>query len=162
MSAFGLRLVRQSCARVGTLTAQRIVIVGGPRCGKSTLARELRAQGIPTYCGDPKSMVKEPEDGVIYLREGLGMGSASSQWVIDHWLPMPGPWVLEGHVMARVLRKWSDGRHWTHMPCDKVIVFRKQHKHAVTLTGQITQHKGVITVWDEIADRFRPITELRS
>lgn len=155
----------------------RVVIGGGPRCGKSFAAlRIARGEwslqdgtslppGSPVFCGDPLSMVKEPEPGTTYLPEGLGMGSASSRWIVDNWLPMPGPWVLEGHVMARVLRKWMGDAEpdaaGIIYPCDRIIMFREQRPGAVTKPGQVAQHKGVMSVWNEIDLYYEPITEYR-
>lgn len=131
----------------------RIVIVGGPRCGKSTLARQLRADGIPTYCGDPESQVKEPEHGVIYLREGLGFGSAASQHVVNHWLDMPGSWCLEGHVMARALRKYVDQRG-RPPELDRVIVLLEPFEHAVTKPGQRKLCDAVRGQWADVKWAF--------
>jgi hypothetical protein len=147
---------------------KRIVIVGGPRCGKSQLSKALRARGYPTFCGDPHDKVKEPEPGVTYLAEGMGMDSASSRYIVDHWLPMPGPWVLEGHIMARVLRKWLDDNgvqpaynvadEW---PCDRIVVFPEQHPDAEITSKQVALHKGVIgKTWREIEDYFEGMVEV--
>jgi hypothetical protein len=147
----------------------RTIIIGGPRCGKSTLARTYRAQGIPTYCGDPRSLVKEPEDGVTYLPEGLVWRKdhdEGSQYVIDHWFPMPGPWLLEGQNMARALRKWvrQGGdcyRGAIAMPCDRIIVLREPRPECTLLPGQESMGKAVATVWSQVGHRFREITEYR-
>ncbi len=148
--------------RIGAARGQRIVIVKGPRCGGSWLARALRKHGFPTYCGDPIDKVKEPEAGVTYLDPGMGMESASSRYIVDNWLPMPGPWVLEGHIMARVLRKWLDDdihRAAADFPCDLVVVFHKQHPDAEISARQVAMHKGVIeTTWRGIADYFEGMT----
>lgn len=147
------------------MSPPRIVIVGGPRTGKSTLARELRGQGIPTLCGDPRSLVKEPEQGVEYLPEGLGW-SEGSDHVASHWFARKGPWCCEGQVMARALRKWLAKREaaildWGEYPCDRVIVLLNQHQHAVTLKGQESMAKAVRTVWAEIAHHFDRIADYR-
>lgn len=133
--------------------SQRTVIVGGPRTGKSTLARELRAQGHPTFCGDPISLVKEPEAGVTYLPDGLGW-SGSSAYVAEHWLSAPGPWVCEGVVMARALRKFAGA-----LP-DRIIVLANHCPLTPVADGQATMHRGVMTVWREIAARFAPVAEV--
>lgn len=149
----------------------RTVIVGGSRSGKSTLAREFRVIGMPTFCGDPLSTVKEPEDDVTYLPEGLEFDgdNGAAAWIAANWFTMPGPWCCEGWVMARALRRWVDqqfgfdvraGMHGP-MPCDEIIVFRKQREHALTRPGQRAQGKGVMTVWNEIAYHFTEITEYR-
>lgn len=132
---------------------QRIVIVGGPRTGKSTLARRLRAEGLPTFCGDPASLAKEIEAGVTYLPEGLGWSGASA-YVAERWLTAPGPWVCEGVVMARALRKFAGP-----LP-DRIIVIANHCPLVSVLPGQAAMHAGVLTVWREIAVRFAPVVEV--
>lgn len=128
------------------------IIVGGPRTGKSSLARLIRQRlHIPTYCGDPESAVKETERGVWYLPEGLGFGSEATQYIIDFWLDDPADKVLEGHNMARVIRKWIEQNDAAKRPWDRVIVFSTQHEPAVTMKGQRSLHTGTMSVWREIA-----------
>lgn len=154
------------------MTTERVVIVGGPRCGKSWLAREFAnagPNGMRIFCGDPKSKVKQPEAGVNYLPEGLGFGSESSQWIVDNWLTMPGPWVMEGHIMARVLRKWMrqqfeeacHDRSDSPWPCDEIYVFTEQREDQELEPGQISLHKGVMTAWADCREYYEPITEER-
>lgn len=141
----------------------RIVIVGGPRCGKSTLARELRGAGIPTRCGDPHSKVKEPEPGVSYLPEGLPISGedGAAQWVCDNWLVKPGPWCCEGWVMARALRRWLGWpREQRGVPADRIIVFTRHHPDATVTPGQRAMLKAVGTVWGAIRHHF-PDAEYR-
>lgn len=133
----------------------RIIIVGGPRLGKSTLARSYRAKGVPTFCGDPRELVKDPEPDVTYLPSGLDW-SAGSAYVAERWFSMPGPWLCEGQVMARALRKWSGAG----MPADRIIVLQGSPHVAVT-PGQAAMIKAVDTVWREIANRFQAITDTR-
>jgi len=133
---------------------RRIVVVGGPRCGKSTYARQFKGV-MQVYCGDPRSKCT-PESGVVYLPEELGW-SESSAYVTDFWLSRPGPWVMEGQVMARALRKWEG----SVPPCDEIVVFLKQHPKAQVSSGHAAMHKGVMTVWDEISHRFAAITTYR-
>lgn len=142
--------------------SERVIIVGGPRCGKSWLAREYRERGVPVFCGDPLSKVKEPEGGVTYLPEDLDFAGdfGAAAFVSDKWFNAEGPWVCEGHVMARALRRWIDkGRH---IPDDwRIIVLRNHHPIAVVTPGQRTMHKAVMTVWDEIAPHFAAHAEER-
>jgi hypothetical protein len=137
---------------VGEL-AGRVIIVGGPRCGKSTIARSYAARGVPVFCGDPAHLVKEPEEGVTYLPDGLTW-SDGSLYVAQHWFTLPGPWVCEGQVMARALRKWLR----TPLPADHIILLRDHHPRAKPTPGQRAMHKAVMTVWREVAPRFRTIT----
>lgn len=144
------------------MSDERVIIVGGPRCGKSTLAREFAARGVPVFCGDPRSLVKEPEDGVTYLPEGMDW-SEGSQFVADEWFTQPGPWLCEGQIMARALRKWCPtvdiftGK--ADLPADRIIVLRDHHPLADVTPGQAAMHKAVMTVWNEIARRYRDISE---
>lgn len=125
----------------------RIVVVGGPRSGKSTYARRWRSSGVPTLCGDPLSTVKEPEDGVEYLPEGIPFAGddGAAAWIVAHWFPRPGPWVAEGHVMARALRRAADRR-----VCDRVVVFDVPHPQAMVTPRQLSMGKGVQTVWETV------------
>lgn len=149
----------------------RIIIVSGPRRGKSSLARQFREQqGMPTFCGDPRSKVKDPEDGVTYLPEGLPYAGddGGAAHVSQLWFVRTGPWVMEGHVMARALRRWLPQLRGGHggrgiippLPCDRIIVLAGPPRCEST-KGQETMHKGVMTVWEEIAHNFKAITEYR-
>jgi len=131
----------------------RIIIIGGPRCGKSTIARGYLARGIPIFCGDPAHLVKELEDGVTYLPDDLTWSDGSA-YVAREWFTMPGPWVCEGQIMARALRKWLH----TSPPADHIVVLTEHHPKARPTPGQKVMHKAVMTVWGEVAHRFRDIT----
>jgi hypothetical protein len=142
----------------------RIVIVGGPRTGKSWLAQTYWTAGYDVYCGDPLSKVKDPIETVTYLPEGLAMEDECTRFVVEHWLSQPGPWVCEGWLMARVLRKWLQVHDYeppTEFPCDKIIVFENQRADCDLLRGQVAMHAGVHKVWNEINDYFSPIAEFR-
>jgi len=162
------------------MTTERIVIVGGPRTGKSWLAAELSLNTTEgngplgtaqIYCGDPLSKVKEPMPTVHYLPEGLAMEDESTRWIVDNWFSMPGPWICEGWIMARALRKWREtmegiesarpGLVMQEFPCDRIIVFEEQRADCDLLRGQVAMHRGVHTVWNEINDYFSPIAEFR-
>jgi len=132
----------------------RVIIIGGPRRGKSTLARELRAaSAIPTYCGDPANLVKEPEDGVTYLPANLSW-SESSAYIAENWLTQPGPWCCEGVAMARAVRKLVMAGKTAALDGVDIVVLTEPHEGATETTGQAIMAKGVMTVWAEVADLF--------
>jgi hypothetical protein len=146
---------------------ERVIIVGGPRRGKSTLAKAFALTGYPVRCGDPLSKVKEPLAGVEYLPEGIPISGddGAAQWVADNWFQERGPWVCEGWVMARALRRWlagCDARGIPYRdlrtPADRIIVLDRP-AFTEELRGQASMHKAVMTVWHGIAHHFTPITE---
>lgn len=127
------------------------VIVGPPRSGKSTYARLLRDSGVPTFCTDPPDKVKDFEHGVTYLPEWLDWHEGS-QYVADYWLPMEGPYCIEGVGTVRAMRKYLNKGPW---PDDIYVVrFSKQYMEAVSKPGQVQMAKAINTIWDEIADRI--------
>src|SRR5688572_22348560 len=105
----------------------RIIIVGGPSRGKSTLAHEFHLQGYPVFCGDPKSTVLYQKPYTHYLPEGLSFSGehGAAKWVADNWFTMKGPWVCEGHVMARALRRWLPRMLEFEAPAERIIVLDK-------------------------------------
>lgn len=138
-------------------TPRRIVVVGGPGRGKSYYAAST---GLPHFCGDPLSKVKEPMVGVHYLPENVPFNGddGAAAWIAANWFTMPGAWVCEGHVMARALRRWAVS-HYNGFPCDRVLVLSGKGRRAVQTPGQETMHKGVMTVWAGIAWRYRSISQ---
>jgi hypothetical protein len=96
------------------------------------------------------------------LPEGLPFAGdgGGSDWVARNWLRQPGPWICEGHMMARALRRWLEqGNAGT--PADRIIVLDCP-AHRYTGEGRERMHRGVIKVWYEIAHRFpAPIVEVR-
>jgi hypothetical protein len=133
----------------------RAILLGGPLAGKSTLARILRKkEGWPTFCGDPRSAVRSPEPDVTYMPEGLDW-SARSQHVVDAWFRMQGPWVLEGHVMARALRKLPLD---AVCPADRIFLMPRTFGQLDVMQAKLTLQ--VWTVWEEIAPRFAGMWEV--
>lgn len=135
----------------------RTAIAGGPRTGKSTLARFMRAAVMST---DPEGDVKEPLAGVEYVprdvMDAVTAGerwSAASQYVADRFLSREGPWTLEGVGVARALRKFHEQHPAEAPPIDRLIVLTQHHE---TLSpGQVTMTKGVHTVLAEIEPWLR-------
>lgn len=116
-------------------TPRRIVIVGGPRTGKTTTSAEI-ARGAP---------VRHTDDLIA-----MGWSEASAE--VARWMDEPGPWVIEGTAAARGLRKWL-AAHTFGKPCDEVLVLWDPH---VPLTpGQRSMAGGVRVVFGEIVSALR-------
>ena len=115
----------------------RLVITGGPRTGKTTLARSL---GLPVYSTD--DLIE------TYKHLGREAWSAVSQHVVDHWFTQPGPWIVEGVAVSRALRKWRDQHPGELPPVDRVIYLTTAH--TPLSPGQIRMEKGVVTVHRQI------------
>lgn len=112
----------------------RILITGGPRTGKTTMAGKLGAElDIP---------VRHTDDLVGQLS-----WSEASEEIAKVWLADPRPVIIEGVALPRALRKWL-AAHPEGKPADKIIYLSVPH---VRLTdGQVAMTKGVATVWREV------------
>jgi SPP1 gp7 family putative phage head morphogenesis protein len=111
----------------GDVAGMRVVIAGGPRSGKTTLAATM---------GEAKHT-----DDII----DLGWSEASSAAMT--WFDAPGPWVIEGVATARALRKWLDANP-QGKPCD--VVFWMPVPHVMLAKGQSTMLKGCEAVWRQV------------
>ena len=114
----------------------RIVIVGGPHTGKTTLANKMGA-----------------ETGVRVLHSdsvmGLGWSEASAK--VAEWFDFTGPWLVEGAACARALRKWMASH--PGKPCDRVLWLTVTHTDVSP--GQAAMAKGVETVLREITPELK-------
>lgn len=140
----------------------RVGIVGGPRTGKSTLARRMSATAerpCPILCTDPRGLVKDVEVGVEYVPNQFAEWSAASQYVAEVFLVRPGPWVLDGVGLPRALRKWRTLHPGKAPPLDKLIVLTVARREL--LPGQDRMTKGVMSVLGELDDWLAGIIEWR-
>ena len=120
--------------------AERLVIAGGPRTGKTTLAASCAEYaGVDPRCTDPLM--------------DLGWSEASA--AVATWFDAEGPWIVEGVSTVRALRKWL-AAHPEGKPCDRVILLREVVVDPAELKpGHRSMAKGVETVWSEIVGELR-------
>jgi len=117
----------------------RIVIAGGPRTGKTTLAEALSFEtGVPIY----------HTDDLI----DLGWSEASEE--ASKWFDLKGDWIIEGVAAPRALRKWLERTPESQAdpPFDGVLFLAKERENLTP--GQATMAKGCRTVFDEISDEL--------
>lgn len=114
----------------------KIVIGGGARCGKSTLAELIgRQHGLPVYCSDE------------LIRLGWSEASDAFADVID----FGRDGVYEGVATVRALRKMllrSLARpcsHYLHLARPRTLLTH----------GQLTMNYGIETIYRDLASRLR-------
>ena len=116
---------------------QRIVVAGGPRVGKTTLANSV---------GERSGLVVRHTDDLAL------MGWSEASAAASHWFDSPGRWAVEGVATVRALRKWLL-RERFGKPCDVVVWLETPR---VRLThGQDALAKGCATVWHDVAPALR-------
>jgi len=137
----------------------RVGIIGGPGCGKSTLARELaRKMGCLVLCTDTWEQAGKrdgsTQEGTLYSPPGMTW-SGTSQWVSESWLNRHGPWVMEGVALVRALRKWHEA-HPGELPplerlywCELPRMDLSPGQHAM-LSGHDTIANGLLDEWPEL------------
>jgi adenylate kinase family enzyme len=111
----------------------RTVIVGGPRTGKTTLAKKLGRKTLSS-------------DDVRHLG-----WSEASEHIATH-MGRGNDGVIEGVATARALRKWL-ASHPEGKPCDEVIHLKTPHVECSK--GQAAMGKGCETVFAEIEPELR-------
>lgn len=114
------------------LGTTKVVITGGPRTGKSTIAETISALfgGKILHTDD---LIKTHD------------WSAASEEVARWFTLTRGPWICEGVTAVRGLRKWLETNR-TGRPCELVIWMGTS---VVALTpGQETMAEGCATIWN--------------
>ena len=110
----------------------RLIIAGGPRTGKTTLADRMAGEW---------NLVALHTDDLI---AGHSWSEASD--MVWRWIEEPGPWVLEGVAAVRGLRKWLEAHGGA--PCERVIWLTRTFEPLTP--GQHTMMKGCQTIWRDI------------
>lgn len=141
----------------------RLGIIGGPGCGKSTLARaEARRLGVsPILCTDTLAQAlgtgrPVSQDGVLFAPAKFDKDwSGLSRWVSETWLSRQGPWVMEGVALARALRKWHERWPFEAPPVDRVIwctepMMELSDGQSTMLSGHDTIANGLLEDWPEL------------
>ena len=114
----------------------RICITGGPKTGKTSLARDLmERERIAIGCS-------------FHTDDLMELGWSEASQAACAWLDTPGPWIVEGVAVSRALRKWRDQHPDAPPPVDRVIFLTTPHVER--LAGQVAMARGVQTVHDEI------------
>jgi dephospho-CoA kinase len=111
----------------------RILIIGGPKTGKTTLANKLAVE-MPA--------------SVRYTDSVMGLGWSEASAEVATWFDEPGPWIIEGVAVPRALRKWMKNNPGERPPVDKIIGCDGAFQELTP--GQQSMTKGVDTVMKEI------------
>lgn len=145
---------------------QRVAIIGGPGCGKSTLAQaHARKLGCLVLCTDTLEQAQKTgrasTQNVLYAPSSLnGQWSPLSLWVSQSWLNRPGPWVVEGVALIRALRKWHEAHPEELPPCDVVywcrepLIELEPGAHSM-LSGHDTIAGSTLDEWPELGELVR-------
>lgn len=129
-------------ARTDALNGARVLIAGGPRTGKTTLALSLgSARGIS---------VRHTDDLIV----SHGWSEASLE--VSRWFDEPGPWIIEGVAVVRALRKWLERNPERERTPGDVLHWLGTPKTART-SGQTTMARGCETVLGGIRHQLEHI-----
>jgi len=135
----------------------RILVAGGPRVGKTTLAkrlaleeaaREARGRGEIAVGRDAEKIAAallHHSDDLIEGREW----SEQSDAVVE-LMNADGPWIIEGVTVVRALRKWllaNPGK-----PAD--VVYWSLASKVPLKHGQVQMASGCATIWLQVSEEL--------
>lgn len=133
----------------------RIVVVAGPKRGKSTLGKKLSEQHRLTHlCTDPQRMLTRSENGTPDDLDYSGENGTGA-WVESNWLGRERT-LIEGVKAIDALRRYlqADPSRRTSHICDMVIVLTERVDSDEPLPGQERQATHVMNVLEELEDQF--------
>lgn len=117
---------------------ERVLIIGWPNTGKTTLAAQMGG-------GRSTDEVKD-------------MDWSEASEAVSKWFDAPGPWIIEGVAIPRALRKWKEANPGKAAPVDRII--RLVAPHVKLSTGQTVMGKGMDTVLAEIMPWLRQTVKI--
>jgi len=118
----------------------RILIIGWPKTGKTTLAKKMAAElNLEHRCTDPQKLC---DPGVTGIPDSLDW-SGGSAYVVEKLFGRPNS-IIEGVAIPRALRKWKESNPNKPLPFDRIIHLKTVHTDLVK--GQVAMGKGIDTV----------------
>jgi adenylate kinase family enzyme len=109
---------------------RRLIILGGPHVGKTTLAKRLKDElGIANT---------KHSDDIKHLS-----WSESSEFA-SGWFNESGDWIIEGVQMARALRRWLKANSDKLLDVD---IIKLNQPFDELIQGQLSMAKGIETVF---------------
>lgn len=134
----------------------KILIIGGPKTGKSTLGRRLSGElSVPLKCSDFTN-----RGGDI---EPLKFATKDEQWSyasekVAEWLDDPSDMVIEGIAVVRGIRKWLKQHPKDPLPFEKIIYLTVSQQELGK--GQHALCRSVNTIFGEILPAIKDRLEI--